>query len=124
MLTLELQKPAELMALYQAVMAGKFAEGAEELLLSKPLADAANQLVETLLDTLRSSHNLPMIDAMQASRELRPEYPQYAVLVQLLQSETVKGCDAEQLQRLLTVAAAPLLIPQPLMQQLLGAADA
>lgn len=116
---LELQKPAELMALYQAVMAGKFADGAEDLLLSQPLADVANRLVDTLLDVLQSSHNQPMIEAMQASRELRQEYPQYPVLLRLMQSEAVRGCDMEQVRRMLETAAAPLWLPESLLQQLL-----
>ena len=79
---LELQSVTELMHLYQAAMAGKFEGRDKSLLLSEPLAQALERLVEAIIASARGTHNEPMVDSMLEGLALNEDYPQYQLIIE------------------------------------------
>ncbi len=79
---LELQSATELMHLYQAAMAGKFEGRDKSLLLSEPLAQALERLVESIIASARATHNEPMVDSMLDGLVLTEAYPQYQLIIE------------------------------------------
>ena len=82
MIRLEFQSMQQITHMYQAMMAGKFEGRDKSLLLSEPLAQALETLVEQLLADARSSHNEQMVSAMLDGLNLKDSYPQFDYIAQ------------------------------------------
>jgi FMN phosphatase YigB (HAD superfamily) len=113
---IELAGVAELMSLYQAVMAAKFSSDGT-LLSSSSLASAANTLVDQILSEARRDGNLPMAEAMLDWRELKSEYPQCKVIdAHLMELDWWLDADRNRRLSYLKTLVSPLEISPAFME--------
>ena len=124
---LELQSVSELMHLYQAAMAGKFEGSDKSLLLSEHLAASLERLVEAIIASARATHNERMVDSMLEGLQLKPDYPQYELILQAFsqhhQALDWLGLSAETQLAYLGTAIKPLQASPELLQTLRDQVD-
>lgn len=116
MIRLELESNDELMRLYQVIMAGKFAESGDAMLVDRKLANVANNVVDRIISEARLAHNDMLVDMMEQGRKLQRNYPQYQRIDQFVKSQTDwSEKDDDQKRAALECAAAPLIIDTDVM---------
>ena len=123
MIRLEFQSQTQLMHMYQAMMAGKFQSLDAALLLSEPLAQALETLVDQLIADMRLQHREHFVDTMLAQLCLSSEHPQFqqitdTIINHLHQLDWPNLSEETQISYLKT-AAKPLSLDEAVTQQLL-----